>query len=256
MNKLISDKDRWENTAATFEDDVLSVFKADKNGVIKKHVLPHGGKNKTAIDFGAGIGRGLPLIAPLFKSVIATDISAKCLETAKELGYKNVSYKVADLASKKMDFPKADFVLCTNVAISGNPKRNYHIIDNALSLVKKGGTAVFVLPSHESSSISSWRLIQMHRMEGTEVSDIPETDTLHLSPAAQAKLKQGVILTADNPTQHYLFNELFHLFTKPGLELKAIEQVQYDWKTEFTDTPKWMRDPYPWDWLVEVKKVK
>ncbi len=252
----MNDKDRWENTAATFDEDVLSVFKADKHGVIKKHVAPHGGKNKTAIDFGAGIGRGLPLLSPLFKHIIATDISEQCLETAAGLGYKNVTYIAADLASKNIEFPKADFVLCTNVAISGVPKRNYQIIDNALRFVKKGGSAVFVLPSHESSSISSWRLIQTHRMEGTEIKDIPEEDVLHLGPGKQAKLKQGVIETAENPTQHYLFNELYHLFTQPGLSLKSIDQVQYDWKTEFKSPPKWMRDPYPWDWLVEVQKVK
>jgi hypothetical protein len=36
----------------------------------------------------------------------------------------------------------------------------------------------------------------------------------------------------------------------------SIEKVEYDWSTEFADPPRWMKDPYPWDWLVLSKKRK
>src|ERR1700722_3847137 len=116
----MTDEQRWDKVAATFEEEVISVFKADKKGLIKQQVRKYAGKNKVAIDFGCGIGRGLPLLSPLFKKIIAVDVSAKCVDIAKLLGYKNVEFGTADLAapshslrrskaSKKINLPKADF---------------------------------------------------------------------------------------------------------------------------------------------------
>lgn len=252
----MTDAERWNKIAATFEEDVLNVFKADKNDIIKKWVRKYAGKNKVAIDFGCGIGRGLPLLSPLFKKVIAVDVSAKCVKTAELLGYKNVEFGIADLAGKKINLPKADFVLCTNVAISGSKRRNYQIIKNTLAAVKKGGTALFVLPSQESSSISSWRLLDWWLKEGAEVKDIPSSDLKHLIPRKPSDIRDGIIDTANAPTEHYLLRELYTIFNKPQLAINCIGQVQYNWNTEFNSAPKWMREPYPWDWLVVVKKVK
>ncbi|MBK6839869.1 MAG: hypothetical protein IPG90_17640 [Bacteroidetes bacterium] len=38
--------------------------------------------------------------------------------------------------------------------------------------------------------------------------------------------------------------------------VQNIDRLEYSWATEFTSPPKWLRDPYPWDWVVEVKRVK
>jgi len=67
---------------------------------------------------------------------------------------------------------------------------------------------------------------------------------------------EGVVNIEGTLTKHYLFAELYSLFNSGKFVVEAIDQLEYDWNTEFTSPPEWMRDPYPWDWIVEVKRVK
>jgi hypothetical protein len=33
-------------------------------------------------------------------------------------------------------------------------------------------------------------------------------------------------------------------------------KLEYGWKTEFSHPPRWMKAPFPWDWLVTARKCK
>ncbi len=252
----MNDRIIWDKNADTYEEDVFNVYHNDNKGVLKKYVKNHADKDKVIIDFGCGIGNALPLLSPLFGQIIAVDISRKCIDRAKEIAPENVTFKRLDLALAKVDLAPTDFLICCNVAISGNNKRNYRILANALSMLNKNGTAIFVLPAFESMSLSTWRLIDLYNKEGLTISDIPQTELMHLASERRNELEEGIVYINDAPTKHYKFPELFSLFHDSSFQIQAIERVEYDWETEIDSPPKWLRDPYPWDWMVEVKRVK
>lgn len=62
---------------------------------------------------------------------------------------------------------------------------------------------------------------------------------------------RGVMKINGVPTKHYLQPEIEALFNQSGLSVQAVEKVEYDWSSEFSAPPKWLGEPFPWDWLVE-----
>ncbi len=252
----MNDRIVWDKNADTYEEDVFNVYRNDKKAVIKKYVKKHADKEKAVIDFGCGIGNALPLLSPLFGQITAVDISKKCIERAKLIAPENVEFKRQDLALKKVELSPTDFLICCNVAISGNNKRNYRILANALSVLNKNGTAIFVLPSFESMSLSTWRLIDWYNREDLKICDIPRDELVHFDEKHRKEMADGIVYIQDAPTKHYRFPELFSLFHTSAYQIEAIEKVEYDWSTELHAPPKWIREPYPWDWMVEVKRVK
>ncbi len=252
----MNDRIVWDKNADTYEEDVFNVYRNDKKGIIRKYVKNHADKEKSVVDFGCGIGNALPLLTPLFGHVTAVDISRKCIDRAKVSAPENVAFKRMDLALGKVDLSPTDFLICSNVAISGNNKRNYRILSNALSVLSKNGTAIFVLPSFESMSLSSWTLIDWYNKEDLKISDIPRDELVHFDAKHRKEMEEGIVYIQNTPTKHYRFPELFNLFHNSVYQIEAIEKVEYDWTTELTAPPKWMREPYPWDWMVEVKRIK
>src|SRR5476649_409707 len=143
----MNDANHWNKIADNYDTEIFNVFKNDKKKKLKKFVQKYANKKNTAIDFGCGVGKALPLLAPYFKEIIGVDVSKKCIAVAKSSPYKNVSFKEADLAGKKINVPSVDFAFCCNVAMSDNIERNHRIINNVLSALNKNGVALFVLPS-------------------------------------------------------------------------------------------------------------
>lgn len=252
----MNDRIVWDKNADTYEEDVFNVYENDTKGVIKRYVKNHANKELSVIDFGCGIGNALSLLSPLFGQITAVDISRKCIDRAREVAPENVTFKRMDLALGRVDLPMTDFLICSNVAISGNNKRNYRILANALSLLNKNGTAIFVLPAFESMSLSTWRLIDWNNKEGVKISDIPQSELAHLKPEYAREIEDGIVYIQDAPTKHYKLPELFRLFHDSSFQIQTIEKVEYDWATELNSPPKWIKEPYPYDWMVEVKRIK
>lgn len=252
----MNDRIVWDKNAATYEEDVFNVYRNDKKGIIKKLVEKLADKEKSIIDFGCGIGNALPLLSPLFGHITAVDISRKCIERAKTIASENVSFRRMDLALGKVDLPLTDFLICCNVAISGNNKRNFRILANALSLLNKNGRAIFVLPSFESMSLSTFTLIDWYNKEDLKISDIPRSELMHFDAKHRKEMEEGIVYIQDAPTKHYRFPELFTLFHDSTFQIEAVEKVEYNWDTELNAPPSWIREPFPWDWMVEVKRIK
>ncbi len=252
----MNDALHWNNIANNYDTEIFNVFKNDKKRKLKKYILKYANKKNTAIDFGCGVGKALPLLAPLFKEIIGIDVSKKCIAIAKSSPYKNVTFKEADLAGKVIDVPTVDFAFCCNVAMSDDVNRNLRIINNVLSALNKGGVALFVLPSLESVSLSAMSLINWYEKEGTEFSEIPKDELNHFVVHDPKHLAEGIVKIDNVPTKHYLFTELYSMFNTGNFAMQRLDRLEYSWETEFDSPPKWMQSPYPWDWVVEVKKVK
>ena len=252
----MNDALHWNNIADNYDREIFNVFKSDKKRKLKKYVMKYANKKNTAIDFGCGVGKALPLLSPLFKEIIGIDVSKKCIAIAKSSPYKNVSFKEADLAAKKIDVPTVDFAFCCNVAMSDDINRNHRIINNVLSALNKGGVAVFVLPSMESVTHSAMSLINWYQKEGVGMSEIPSDEFNHFISRTPKQVHEGIVNIDSVPTKHYLFTELYALFNTGNFSMQLLDRLEYGWDTEFESPPSWMQAPYPWDWVVEVKKIK
>jgi 2-polyprenyl-3-methyl-5-hydroxy-6-metoxy-1,4-benzoquinol methylase len=77
------DRKYWEKIAPEYNEEIFDVLKQDKKGLIRKAILRYAGKEKTVLDAGCAIGKWLPVLSPLFKKVIAADISSKNLAIAE-----------------------------------------------------------------------------------------------------------------------------------------------------------------------------
>jgi hypothetical protein len=109
------------------------------------------------------------------------------------------------------------------------------------------------VPSMESILYTSFRLREWYLSEGVKAEKIPETEFDYYS-ASKRRVVEGIIHIDGVPTKHYTEPELQVLLTEAKLTVTAIERVEYDWTSEFPKPPKWMKAPYPWDWLIACTK--
>ena len=252
----MNDALHWNSVADNYDTEIFNVFKNDKKKKLRKYLAKYANKNNIAIDFGCGVGKALPMLSPLFKGIIAIDVSKKCISIARSSPHKNVVFKQADLAGKKIDVPSVDFAFCCNVAMSDNVRRNVRIIKNVLNALNKGGAALFVLPSYESTTIAMLSLMKWYEKEGIALSEIPTEELSLLRPRKKSHVRDGILMIGDVPTKHYTAAELYTLFNEDGFRMEKLDRVEYSWETEFNSPPAWMQEPYPWDWVVEVKRVR
>lgn len=245
----MNERTHWDKIAPSYNDEIFDVFSSDKYGKLIRYLDRYAKGDGEAIDFGCGTGKALPLLTPRFKSVFAVDISGECLLAARARGFKNVQYKRADLASKKAKLPVVDFVFCCNVIMLPEVVRNEQMFLNIQRSLKPGGVAMIVVPSTDSMLFSAWRMIDWYRKENVAVDDIPASELAYFS-GPKRDLLQGVIRIDGVPTKHYSAPELQVLMERAGLTLLKLEQLNYDWTSEFSEPPQWMKKPYPWDWLV------
>ena len=252
----MNDALHWNNIAERYDHEIFNVFKNDKKKKLKKYLAKYANKENLAIDFGCGVGKALPLLSPLFKGVIAVDVSSKCISIAKEGAQDNVEFRQLDLAGKEVELPAVSFAFCCNVAMSDNTRRNEQIIRNVLQALNKGGVALFVLPSYESASFSALRLVNWYEREGVSLSDIPADELRLLNAGSLRQARNGILEIDGVRTKHYLATELYALFNSGSYDLTKLDSVEYGWETEFDSPPSWMQEPYPWDWVAEVKRVR
>jgi len=249
MNERI----HWDNIAPSYNDEIFDVFQSDKDGKLKRNLDSYANENSSAIDFGCGTGKALPLLSPRFKTIEAIDISGECLTTARARGFENVHCKRMDLAGKSVRITPVDFVFCCNVIMLPEIPRNEQMFLNIQRALKPGGVAMIVVPSTDSMMYAAWRMIDWYRKEKVSVEDIPSSELAYFS-GSKRDLLQGIIRIDGVPTKHYSASELHVLMERAGLELNKLEQLNYDWTSEFAEPPSWMQGPYPWDWLVICKK--
>lgn len=242
------DRNYWEKIAPGYDEEIFDVLYNDKKAIISKAIRKIGGPNKTVIDAGCAIGKWLPLLSPLFKEVIASDISAKNLSIAKarHASLSNIIYQRTDLSSPKARLPKADTVVCVNAILTDSLKKRNIFFHNLSRWVKKGGHLVLVVPSLES-----WMFTHIIQQKFSIDKDLFDQK---LSPKEASKKYFNALqgnLDIDNvPTKHYVEEELHILLSREGFTIESCRKIEYNWNTEFVKAPKWLKEPKPWDWFV------
>jgi SAM-dependent methyltransferase len=249
----MNEKSHWDKIGDNYNAEIFDVFKSDVKKKLPLYFSRHAGKSKSVIDFGCGNGKSFSYLAPLFGKILAIDISQELLNQAKQRPNQHISFRRMDLSRRNIKLPPADFLFCCNVVMLPALEKNVIMLKNISAALKKKASAVVVLPSLESALFSSWRLIDWYKREGVTPEEIA-SDELHYFKGKKTAIIQGIIYIDKVPTKHYSASELEVLFANAGLKITTLDKVEYDWNSEFQSPPKWMKAPYPWDWLVECKK--
>jgi SAM-dependent methyltransferase len=231
------------------------VFEHDSQGLIQNRVGRFSAEDRTAADLGCGVGHFLPVLAAGFSRVHACDHSPACLDRARKTHGKlrNVDFTVTDLAARRIALPPVDFILCINVLITSSLSVRTRILRNLHFYLAEKGHILIVVPSVESTLLTSTRLIQWNQREGHPSA---EAERLGLPRSGSVRqIHRGNIPIDGAMTKHYLREELEILLPDNGLTVLEIEKIPYSWATEFAEPPDWMAAPYPWDWLVLARRV-
>ncbi|MBU2458021.1 MAG: class I SAM-dependent methyltransferase [Planctomycetes bacterium] len=251
-------REYWNNLAASYEDEIFSVLANDKKKLIPKLVKKYGSPAKKVNDFGCGIGHFLPLLSANFGKVNAIDISYKFIARAKKKHkhLSNIEYITADLAKPKPQLEKTHFAMSVNMLIMPSLTVRLRILDVMAKHILKNGHLLLVVPSLESAMLTNFRLIQWNLRNGASPSTAARASFGKPKKSDSRYLRQGIVPIDGVPTKHYIKEELTAILRKRKLQITDLCKIGYPWTTEFASPPRWMKKPYPWDWLVAAKKTK
>ena len=245
------DRNYWEKIAPEYNAEIFDVLKNDSKGIIVSAIRRFSSKEKTVIDIGCAIGKWIPVLSPSFKRVYAIDISIENLNIAQNLypEFKNVVYARADMSNLKAKIRQCDFGICINAILTDSLKKRNIFFTNLKKCIKKNGHIVLVIPSLESSLLTS---IIRQRWNSDKDAD----SYIRKSKKSQQfkNILQGNAEIDNVPTKHYLKEELELLLSNEGFVVKEFHKIEYDWTTEFLKPPKWLKKPRPWDWMVLAGK--
>lgn len=246
----------WQKAAHDYEGEVLSVFENDHKGKIKALIKRFGNNREQATDLGCGVGKFLPLLAGNFGEVHACDYSRAMLESAQtrhgKLG--NITFSECDLRKSPPNVPASDFVLCVNVLITSSLAERELMWQNLAQSVRKGGHVALVIPSLESALLARHRLVEWNLRDGQPPARALQTGFGKTDSGNSSVARGGILDCAGISTKHYLQTEISATARRFHFHDRGSEKIEYPWNTEFHSPPRWMRDPFPWDWLALLEK--
>ena len=248
------DKQYWDELADTFDQDVIEIYNAERRNVLLNEVDRLSKKARTAADLGCGTGGLTRKLAPLFKHVIALDLSDALIKVAKErVTAKNVDFGVFDLAGEAGPTVRADVTLCINVLISPEFEIRRRIARNLYRATRKNGYAVVAVPAYESMLHVYHTLLRCRMKEGDTYSRATKKVSTLFGREVPEPLS-GNILLQEVATKHYTREELTGFLVDAGFHVKRIKRLELPWAEELDEIPSWLREPYPWDWLAVVQR--
>lgn len=243
----------WDKVAENYEDEIFSVLENDANKRISRSIKRCSGKKKIALDLGCGIGHIIPLLSKSFAKVHAVDISSQCLKRAKQRhqACNNVQYWHMDMSKTARGIPRADLLLSVNSVISPSVTVRNGLFRSIKNKIKQGGYLILVVPSLESSLFVDNRTIEMNIRDKTSPSVSVKKG---FKKTELQEVHAGIKYIDGVATKHFLKEELIVIINQLGFSSVNIDKLEYSWKTEFINPPKWLNNPHPWDWFVIAKK--
>ena len=245
----------WDTVATTFDDEIFNTLANDRNNTIRNHIDRFSSPDLIACDFGCGVGRYLPLLSEKFRAVCAVDISRKCLEVAQRncASLDNVTYWRLDLSSNHSKLDKFDFAICVNSLLAPSLRKRRSALETIYQHLTRDGRLLIVVPSLESALFSTSRLFEW-RDRTSNGKKNGFAIKLGAKDSRGLDIARGVLNLDGLLEKHYLKEELLVALEDAGFEVDTFEKVEYSWKAMFDKPPRWMKEPYPWDWLATCRK--
>lgn len=242
----------WEKMASSYDAEIFDVLQQDKKALIRRVIKKYASAQHEVIDIGCAIGKWLPVLSPLFKKVIALDISAENLRIAKETYPQliNVEYRRGDMSNPRLRLPRCKMGICINAILTPDPKDRAIFFKNLNGSIQKEGILIITVPSLESFLLT--KLIQKEF----------KIDAMLFPTLTQAKkglenwnkILRGVGDIDEVPHKHFLGEELQLLLDRSGFRTLQLKKIEYSWDTEFHKAPRWLKSPRPWDWMIVAQK--
>jgi SAM-dependent methyltransferase len=249
------DRTYWDSKAENYGEEIFSSIAEDKNGLIKKYIGKYASKKHRAADLGCGAGLYLPLLSKKFKSVYACDLSPELIKKAKKrcAACGNITFETVDMVRQKPGLHGVKFAVSANVLIVPDARIREAIIGNIYRALPKGARLLLVVPSLESVLYVNARLLEWNLKDGMSVKKAMDAG-LKSEHRKTGSIGDGLINIDGVTHKHYLREELEVFLKNAGFKPEIIEKTEYKWDTEFDRPPKWMKAPYPWDWMAIVRK--
>jgi 2-polyprenyl-3-methyl-5-hydroxy-6-metoxy-1,4-benzoquinol methylase len=258
------EKRDWEQIAKEFTDRVFQVTDHDTHGLIRQTARKLGTPSKHAGDFGCGPGAVTRLLAPNFGQVTGIDQAGGLIQEAQQATTaKNVTFIQADLTTTQSLGTVFDVSFCVNVLINRNHQVREKICRTIAAHTRKGGTAVFVVPSFESMlrvyqtvvdcqvNDSAGRILAGRKTAGRNAA--VRSVTRQLQSEVESVI-DGIVTVGGSPTKHFLADELAAFLGAAGFQVRSIQRVEYPWEEELDDPPPGLGSPTPWDWMAECRR--
>lgn len=241
----------WDAIAPSYTSQVHDSLASDRRGVIARRLDAMAPKGRTVADFGCGVGGYTAALAARFKWVHALDHSERLLAQARSIhaSLDNVEFRQADLSRGLRSWTPVDAGVCMNVLIMPDHKTRGAILRTIHGALKPGATLLIVVPSLESALYTDVRVVEWNMREGMSHRAACGRG-LASEPGLVGPVAAGVVEVGGEPTKHYLREEAVVLLRRSGFDVRAVEKVEYSWRTEFERPPRWLGEPYPWDWLL------
>jgi SAM-dependent methyltransferase len=236
----------WQAVASDWEKQVFDTLHEDSGKVIRSAVLGLAPTSATIMDFGCGVGRYLPFLAQNFKNVVGVDWSSECIKRAQLVSRKfaNVKAMTASPAVLRTLRSSCDTTLAVNVFIHPDRKKRESALKSAIALTRPGGWLVIVVPSLESV-IYAESVRRVFR---------PRAESEFGFVEARKFNDPGVVCLGDEPTKHFVQEELQVLLRSLGCIPKEGRRVQYSWRIYESGIPPRFKAPLPWDWLMLAQR--
>ncbi len=252
MNKIY-----WDTVAAHYNDEIFDVLKNDRKKLVVNQIAKYSSRSQSAIDFGCGIGKFLPYLSQGFKKVLAVDLSPICISQAQSAAQhlNNISFSTMDLSDTKNNLPKADFALCVNTLLTPSITLRNRILNTITTHLRQGSHLVLVVPSLESVLLTDFRLIDWNLRDGMKPHVAVRSGIPVYKKPNKPRFREGIAVISNVSTKHFLKEEMIALLEQRNMEVIDIHKIEYPWNTEFENPPRWMKSPYPWDWLFVSRKM-
>ena len=246
----------WKAAASNYESEVGSVYDRDRKRKVRALIERYGWPHRSAVDLGCGPGKFLPLLCKSFGAVHGCDYSEAMLAAAADRASKadNLTLERCDLRRRAPSNQPADFALCVNTLIPSALAGREKMWSHAADAIKPGGRMALVVPALESALLARHRLVEWNLRSGVSANKAMTESFDDTDPDARSIARGGLMDAGGVTTKHYLREEIESTAARHGMCVESCEKIEYRWSTEFQDPPRWMRAPYPWDWLALLIK--
>ena len=245
----------WNSMASRYDAEVFNTLKSDRNDRLGATIRRYGRGAKVIGDFGCGVGRFLTLICGLSQRVVAVDFSRESVALArKQFGHlPNLAIDRVDLAVDATTFCRADLGLSINVLVMPDIIKRRSILKNTWRNLRSGAHLILVVPSLESALYTYTRYAEWYEREGDSV-PVALRKAERDAKNEVVSLAGGLVEIDGVSTKHFLSEEILVLLRQNKFEPIDRLRVEYGWKEDIADPPRWLREPYPWDWLFVARR--
>jgi ubiquinone/menaquinone biosynthesis C-methylase UbiE len=194
MTENSQEYDYWTKFATTFDDDNDFIIGKITNDLLKVWLTKQFKTDDAVLELGCGNGFCTRWIAPLVKSLIATDMSIKMIQEAETRlrEFPNIEIRKVDCHSTCFEDGSFDAVLIANVIHVVNDPAG--VLKESFRLLKTGGT--LVVSSYTSYGLTLDEKKAMMRRYMSRWGTVPEF-SIQANPEILAALAENSGFTVE-----------------------------------------------------------